>query len=174
MIKAIVYTSYAGHTKEFAKLLGEKTGLPVYDLKAAGKELPKGAKVIFLGWLMAGTVKGYKKAAGCFTVNAVGAVGMTDTDSQLPGILKVNRIPEGLPVFILQGGFEMDKLHGIYALMMKAMKLTVGKGLSEKQDRTSEEDEMLDLLLNGGNCVSAEKLSGMLDWYRGVVGGQVE
>ncbi len=40
----------------------------VYELKTAKKELPKNASVIFLGWLMAGTVKGYKKAKRRFDV----------------------------------------------------------------------------------------------------------
>ncbi|MDO5443636.1 MAG: hypothetical protein Q4G10_08195 [Bacteroidia bacterium] len=58
MIKAVVYTSETGHTKKYAELFGERTGLPVYDLDTAIKEVPKGAEIVYLGWLMAGTVKG--------------------------------------------------------------------------------------------------------------------
>ena len=32
---AIVYTSNTGYTQQYAKLLGEKTGLPVYSLDEA-------------------------------------------------------------------------------------------------------------------------------------------
>ena len=42
---------------------------------------------------------------------------------------------------------------------------TVGKSLSEKADRTSEEDDMLDMMLHGGEWVKAENLSAVLDWY---------
>ena len=41
-MKAIVYTSNAGHTAAYAKLLGDKTGLPVYALEEAVKKIPKG------------------------------------------------------------------------------------------------------------------------------------
>ena len=71
-----------------------------------------------------------------------------------------------MPLFYLQGGFELEKLHGIHKLMMKTMKSTVGKGLSDKENRTSEEDAMLELMLNGGDLVSADNLVEVLDWYR--------
>ena len=53
----IVYTSNTGYTREYAMLLGEKTGLPVYSLDEAGKKLAPGDPVIYLGWLMAGKVQ---------------------------------------------------------------------------------------------------------------------
>ena len=115
---------------------------------------------------MAGSVKGYKKALKRFTVKAVCGVGMADGNSQLADIQKVNRLPKGLPVFYLQGGFEMEKLHGIYKLMMQTMKKTVGKGLNGKENRTAEEDDMLKLLLHGGNRVSVDNLSEVLNWYK--------
>ena len=49
---AIVYTSKTGFTEEYAKLLGEKTGLPVYSLNKSGL-LGKDSKVIYLGWIHA-------------------------------------------------------------------------------------------------------------------------
>ena len=71
-----------------------------------------------------------------------------------------------MPVFTLQGGFDMKPLRGIYKLMMTIMSKTAGKMLSEKKDRTPDEDDMLDLLLNGGNRVSEENLAAVLDWYK--------
>ncbi len=166
MIEAIVYVSQTGHTKQYAELLGEKTGLPVYTLDIAKKKVLRGSEVIYCGWLMAGKVKGYKKALKCFTVKALCGVGMSNGDSQLADIRKVNQISENMPLFYLPGGFQMEKLHGIYKLMMKIMKATVGKGLSEKTERTPEEDDMLNLLLHGGNTVSADYLSEILGWYK--------
>ncbi|MCQ2449808.1 MAG: hypothetical protein MJ132_06435 [Clostridia bacterium] len=163
-VTAIVYTSNTGHTKAYAELLGEKTGLPAYDLKTACKTLPKHAEILYLGWLMAGNVKGYKKAARRFSVKAVCGVGMSGSDTQLNDMLRATHLPEDLPAFYLQGGFELEKLHGIYKLMMKTMKATVGKGLSAKKDRTPEEDDMLNLMLNGGSTVSDEKLTAVLEW----------
>ena len=165
-MNTIVFTSETGHAKKYAELLGERTGLPVYDLNTAIKEVPKEAEIIYLGWLMAGTVKGYQKARKHFTVKAVCGVGMSGGNSQIADIRKANRIPDGSPVFYLQGGFEMEKLHGIYKLMMQTMKKTVGKGLEGKADRTEEEDDMLNLLLHGGNKVSADNLSEIFNWYK--------
>ena len=165
MIKAIVYKSQTGHTTQYAEILGEKTNLPVYELNTATKELPRETEIVYLGWLMAGTVQGYKKAEKFFAVKAVCGVGMSGGDSQLADMKKANHIPESMPVFYLQGGFELDKLHGIYKLMMKTMKSTVGNGLADKENRTPEEDAMLDLLLHGGNLVSADNLTQLLAWY---------
>ena len=160
--KAIIYTSNTGYTAEYAKILGEKTGLPVYSLSETQE---KNIPVIYLGWLMAGSIKGYKKAAKRFEINAVCGVGMGATGSQIKDIKKANNLPGDMPIFSLQGGFDINKLKGIYKFMMYTMKKTAGKALANKQDRTPDEDVMLDLMLNGGNYVSAKNLKDVLDWY---------
>ena len=162
---SIVYTSNTGYTAEYARLLGEKTGLPVYSLAEAEQKLAAGNRVIYLGWLMAGKVQGYKKAAKRYKVQAVCGVGMGGTGSQLQEVRKANAIPEKTPLFTLQGGFDIQKLSGIYKLMMTIMVKTAGKGLAEKQDRTPEEDVMLEMLTKGGSRVSAENLADVLDWW---------
>ena len=159
---AIVYTSEAGHTKAYAELLGGRLGLPVYARGAA--ECARGAEIIYLGWLMGGFIKGYAKAKRRYTVRAVCGVGMSGDDSQRAEVQKVNRIPDALPLFLLQGGFELDKLHGIYKMMMRTMKNTAGKAIAGKADRTPGEDEMLELLTRGGNRVSEENLKEILLW----------
>lgn len=160
---AIVYTSNTGYTAEYANLLGKKAGLPVYDL-AAREKPAKGTNVIYLGWLMAGCVQGYKKGSKRYHVCAVCAVGMGPTGSQLQDVRKANAIPDEIPVFTLQGGFDLARLHGIYRLMMTIMKNTAGKGLAEKADRTPEEDAMMDLLSNGGSRVREKNLEAVLAW----------
>lgn len=161
---SIVYTSNTGYTAEYARLLGEKTGLPVYSLAEAEQKLAAGNRVIYLGWLMAGKVQGYKKAAKRYKVQAVCGVGMGGTGSQLQEVRKANAIPEKTPLFTLQGGFDIQKLSGVYKLMMTIMVKTAGKGLAEKQDRTPDEDVMLEMLTQGGSRVSAENLAEVLAW----------
>ena len=46
---SIVYTSNTGYTAEYARLLGEKTGLPVYSLSEAEQKLAAGNCVFYLG-----------------------------------------------------------------------------------------------------------------------------
>lgn len=163
---AIVYTSNTGYTRQYAILLGERNGLPVYSLDEAWKELAPASPIIYLGWLMAGKVQGYAKAAKRFQVEAVCGVGMGATGSQLQDLRKSNALPASMPVFTLQGGFDLTRLRGVYKLMMTIMAKTAGKGLANKADRSPEEDAMLELLLHGGSRVCAGNLSSVLAWYQ--------
>lgn len=162
---AIVYTSNTGYTAEYARLLGNRTGLPVYDFKTACQKLVKGNSVIYLGWLMAGNIQGYKRAVGKYHVCAICAVGIGATGSRMQDVRKTNTIPESTPVFTLQGGFDLERLTGIYKLMMTIMKNTVGKGLTDKADRTPDEDAVLNFLTNGGSRVSEDNLKEVMVWY---------
>ena len=162
---AIVYTSNTGFTAQYASLLGGETGLPVYSLEDASKSLPQSSPIVYLGWLTAGKVQGYDKAVTKFNLQALCAVGMAKSGSQMEDVRKSNNLPQGLPLFTLQGGFDLKKLRGIYRLMMLVMSKTVAKKLAAKPDRTPDEEDMLDLFQNGGNRVSLEKLRPVLAWY---------
>ena len=165
---AIVYTSNTGYTAEYAHLLGQGTGLPVYALSEAAEKLNSGEAILYLGWLMAGKVQGYGKAAKRYSICAVCGVGMGATGSQMEDVRKTNALPASLPLFTLQGGFDMAKLHGIYKFMMTVIAKTMGKRLAVKADRTAEEDHMLELLTHGGSCVREEHLKDVLAWYESV------
>ena len=65
--------------------------------EAKGK-LAAGAEIIYLGWLMAGTVKGYKPAVRRYRIRAVGAVGMAATGTNTDQVRKSNHLPEKIPV----------------------------------------------------------------------------
>ena len=164
---AIVYTSNTGFTAQYASLLGGETGLPVYSLEDASKSLPQSSPIVYLGWLTAGKVQGYDKAVTKFNLQALCAVGMAKCGSQMEDVRKSNNLPEGLPLFTLQGGFDLKKLRGVYKFMMLVMSKTVAKKLAAKPDRTADEDDMLDLFQNGGNRVSLENLRPVLAWYEG-------
>ena len=165
-MNAIVYTTNTGSTERYAKLLAHETALPVYSLKEANKKLFSGAEIIYLGWIMAGSVKGYAAAAKRYKVCAVCGVGMGQTGTQMDDIRKKAAIPDNIPVFTLQGNFNVKQLHGIYRPMMEIMVRTAGKGLARKQDRTPEEDDMLDMMQSGGERVKFKNLDAVLHWYR--------
>ena len=166
MIDAIVYTSNTGSAAQYAKLLSEKIGLPVYALKDASKALSQGSEIIYIGWIAASAVKGYAKATKRYRIRAVCAVGMGQTGTRAESVRKKTAVPVNIPLFNLQGNFNVKKLHGIYRPMMEIMVKTAGKSLAAKKDRTPEEDDMLDMMLHGGERVKAENLSAILDWYR--------
>ena len=64
---AIVYTSNTGHTRQYALLLGEEIGIPVYSLDEANAQISGGSPVIYMGWIHASHVQGYSKAEKRFS-----------------------------------------------------------------------------------------------------------
>lgn len=164
---AIVYTSNTGSAKQYAIWMAEKTGLSVYSLAEAKQRLTKGTTIVYFGWVMASGVKGYSDAAKRYRVQALCAVGMGQTGTQEGVIREKNVIAPEIPVFTLQGNFNVKKLRGMYRLLMELMVKTVGKALANKQDRTEEENDMLDMMLHGGERVKRENLAAVFTWYRG-------
>ena len=166
-MNAIIYTTNTGSTEHYAKLLAHETGLPVYSLAEAKKTKTvfAGAEVIYLGWIMAGSVKGYAAVARRYKVRAVCGIGMGQNGTQTDSVREKTAVPANIPVFTLQGNFDVKKLHGIYRPMMEIMVKTAGKNLAAKEDRTPEEDDMLDMMLHGGERVKFDNLRTVLDWY---------
>ena len=117
-MEAIIYTTNTGSAEQYAKILAQETGLPAYSMKEAQKKIRPGADVICLGWIMAGTIKGYSAAVRYYQVQAVCAVGMGRTGTQTDAVRKKNCIPEECPLFTIQGNFDVNKLHGMYRMMM--------------------------------------------------------
>ena len=159
---AIIYTSNTGHTRQYAILLGDQIGLPVYSLDEANAQLSGGSPVIYMGWLHASHVKGYSKAAKHFALCAVCAVGLCDTGTLISEVRKATNIPEGIPLFTLQGGIERGRLKGMDKLMISMLT----KGLSAQKQRSAQDARMLELLSRDESYVSPENLADVLQWYR--------
>lgn len=64
-MKAIVYTSNTGSAASYAKMLSQKIAIPVYSMEEAIKKVESGSEILYLGWIMAGKIKGYEKASWC-------------------------------------------------------------------------------------------------------------
>ena len=160
-MKAIVYTSNTGHTAAYSKILGAKIGLPVYALNEAAKKLQKGTEIIYLGWLFANNIKGYKKATKKYKVSAICAVGLCDTGTAVAEVRKANSISEETPLFTMQGGMDKTKLRGINKFMINMLT----KGLSSKKERTENDERMLELLTHDKNYVSEENITAFMKWF---------
>ena len=154
MVKAIVYTSHTGTTAAYAKMLGEKTGLPVWSLEDALNNLPPKTEIVYLGWLMASMIKGYTKAVKRFSVCAVCGVCLGTTGSQLDAVRKNNNIPPEIALFTLQGGFDIKKLRGMYKWMMKLMTKVLTEEITSKPEQTEEDQKILKMIREGGSAVS--------------------
>ena len=159
---AIIYTSKTGHTRQYALLLGKEIDLPVYSYDEAISRLSGESPVIYLGWIHASHVKGFSDAVKRFSVCAVCGVGLCDTGTLIPEVRKATSIPEDIPVFTLQGGFDRSKLKGMDKLMISMLT----KGLSAQKQRSAQDERMLELLSKDANYVSPENLAGILQWYR--------
>ena len=165
-MEAIIYTSNTGSAEQYAKMLAEETGLSVFSMEEAKSKVEEGSEIIYLGWIMAAQVKDYNKAAKKYKIRAVCAVGMEKTGTRTEEIRKKTFVPAEVPLFTLQGNFNVKKLHGFYRLMMKMMVKMVTKQLGAKTDRTQRENEMLEIMLHGGENVRKENLAEVLDWYK--------
>lgn len=155
MIGAIVYSSSTGFTQRYAKLLAEKTGLLAYDM-AGGSLPPKGSEILYLGWLRAGSLVGYRKAARRYRVRALGVVGMSPT----PNGKAMEDMT--LPAFYLPGGYRPDELTGLDKLMMGAM----GRMLARKTPENEEEAMMYQAFRTGCDFFDPESLAPVVGFLK--------
>ena len=162
-LDAIVFTSQTGFTRQYAEMLGQTLSLPVYSLEEAVSQLPGGSRILYLGWVHASHVKGYRQAAKRFSGCAVCGVGRCDTGTLTTEVRQATAIPEEIPVFTLQGGIERKKLKGIDKLMISML----AKGLASQKQRSPRDERMLQLLSRDASYVSRENLTEILDWYKG-------
>lgn len=157
---AILYTSQTGHTETYANFLAEKLHLPAYPLKEAGRRLPVGASVIYLGWIMAGSIKGAAKAAKRYRIELLCGVGLAEPGEIMLATLCAGHQSLCRDVFYLQGGYDGARLRGPYRYLMHIM----CDSLSKKETRTPEESAMLEALTQGGDFVREENLDGILQF----------
>lgn len=158
MIAAIVYTSATGFTHRYARMLGEETGLPVYDVRSRSLP-PAGTEILYLGWLMAGRVKGLARARKKWNVRAVCAVGMAPEEMSQPNLRAQNGLGS-VPLFYLQGGYAPKKLTGLNRVMMDMM----ARKMTAKPPKNETEAAMQKVFRSGGDFVRREALDPVLDW----------
>ena len=169
-MKAIVYTSQTGFTRRYAEMLAAQTGLPAYDAKTAKGQLPRGSEIFYMGWLLAGEVKGLKAAMGRYTVRGVAIVGVSPQgNGELWTEARINggASDDGGRIFYLRGGYAPEKLGGLYRLMMGHMAKTVIRQVEAKgAGATAEEREMAEVFRSGGDYVQEEALEEIAAWIR--------
>lgn len=159
MIKAIVYESKTGHTKEYAEMLGKKLKLPQYPTNQAKNNLVNNDEIIYMGWVEAGVIQGYKKTKLNYKIKCVIAVGFMP-----PSATNLDRIKVGSIVsedlFYLRGGLDLEKIKGFQKITIKLMKLIMP--LFVKKDN----NPLADLFENGGYFVKEENLNEVLSYLK--------
>lgn len=156
-VEAIVYSSMTGFTAQYAKMLAQKTGIPAYELSQAN-QVKAQAPVLYMSWLMAGTLVDYRKAAAQLNVVAACSVGLNATAEQVLATKKSTKIPDAVPLFALQGGYCPEKLAGMYKFMMKIVTKVLIKKISALPNKGTSEEQLIHVLKNGGSFVKEENL----------------
>jgi hypothetical protein len=154
MAEYIVYTSEQGHSQRYAQMLSDELSLPLISLEKALKELEPDTCIIYMGWLCANSVKGYKKASKRFKISEVIAVGLCPTGELTDEVRKKNNIPSDTPLFTVQGGMDRHSLKGINKFMIN----TLIKLLKKNRNPSEEDREKLRLIEEGGDFVSRKEL----------------
>lgn len=155
----IIYCSNVGSAKKYAEALSEKTGIECFDI-AKRKELSPDEEIIFIGWVMAGSLQGLKEIRETFSnIRLICAVGMIKGEKPFEDLKQKNKITE--PCFFLTGDFDMNKLKGMYKMMMGMMlKMMKGK-IKETGDEKGE--EMLKLFEEGIHGFDENELNPVIE-----------
>lgn len=162
MVAAIIYESNTGFTKKYAKLLGKELGLKAYTIKEAESILKLQSPVVFLGWICAGKITGYEKAARSYHISAVCGVGLRQPGEDAARKISLDNRLGNIPFFYLQGGYDKQKLGLVYKMMMGMME----KGLEHKQHLTEEELYMKRMIKEGADNVSIEQLNPIIRYLK--------
>jgi hypothetical protein len=144
----------------------EKLGLEAYRAEEADRVLAKGTPILYLGWLFASSVKGYRKAARRYQICALIGVGLCPTGELLDEIRAAEKLDQDLPLFTLQGGIDRTKLRGINKYMISFLI----KSLTCKKNKTEGEEAMLELLFGGEDLVNGANLEAFFAWYESAYG----
>jgi flavodoxin len=144
----IIYNSNTGHTERYAKMLADKLHIECIKLKDY-KETDE--QIIYLGWIFASNIKGYRQIKNNHNIICTIAVGMNQvSDKNNEQLIKTNNITTKF--FYLQGGIDYSKLKGINKLIIKM----VGKKVAK--DNKPEDKKMIEVFKNGGNFINENNI----------------
>ena len=106
-----VYRSNTGFTRQYAEMLGKAEKMKACPLAEAQGKVGPGESIFYMGPLMAGHIAGIDQAVKKFNLKGVCGVGMSPASQHtMDSITRANYIPEGVPLFYLQGGWAPKKV----------------------------------------------------------------
>ncbi len=153
MSRVIIYKSKTGHTERYAKMLSEELNIPCYSYKDA--IVSKNDEVIFLSYIYASKIMGLSKILKKYNVKVVIAVGALAYSKDYLNTLKdANNVK--LPFFYLRGGIDYSKLNFFFRKFLPV----IGKDIAK------DDKELLNLFKNGGDFVTKDNLSEVLNYLK--------
>ena len=163
-MQAIVYHSGTGTTERYARALSAESGLRVYSLEQAMKELPKDSHILFMSWVKAGAVEKARAASKRFYLDGICAVALNThagTERALRGQTGVSR---EYPFFMLPGSYDPAKLKGLDRFLMEMMRKKLNRDIPKKVRATEQELAMQEILNNGGDLYDEDQLAPVMVW----------
>ncbi len=162
MFNAIIYNSLTGSGERYANLLSAALHVPA---KPMGDYVRPDGKVIYIGWTFAGKIVGYQKAAAKYDIGAVVQVGMAGGgENSAETAREQNKIPSGVKVFSVQGGFYMAKLPLPLRLIMKLKNKQIAAGMMKKSSRDAREQALLTMASTGTGDPAAWNVDEIAAW----------
>lgn len=158
MVKAIIYQSKTGHTKEYAENLSKELNIPCYCVCEAKEKINKKDEIIYLSWVRATTLVGYKKMNKKYQIQCVGAVGAYPKSLEYTKQLKdYNHMNQEL--FYLRGGINYAKLSKFDGRLLKI----VGKAIAMENPN---DKAMIQLFVTGGSFMNKKQLKPMIEYIK--------
>lgn len=156
----IVYNTNTGTTEKYAKVLSEKMGYECVSF-AKSKKIDANEEVIFMSWIMAGSLDKYKEAVERFSnIKLVCGVGMLPDEKNRLKEIEKNSISQ--EYFVLAGGFDKKKLKGMHKMVMNMMinqlKTKAGSAPSASQL------EMIKLFDEGFDLYHEDRLAPVIEY----------
>lgn len=155
MIKAVIYHSNSGFTKQYALMFSKNLKVPCYDIKSVSKNLKK-ENVVFLGNVFDGIIEGYSKASKKYNIVYTVAVGLNEpSEKTINNLKEINKIKGEF--YYLKGGFDISKLSKFKQLTVNAYNIMYGK-----KQVTKEKQEVLNYFKTRITFVSEKKVKAII------------
>ena len=159
--RIIVYSSNTGYSEQYAKMISRALNVPAYRLG----EVPachEDAYALYVGWLFAGRVVGYKKAEKHYNVFVI----MPTAPEIVEGIRKAEDVALEMRICYLQGGFDINRLSLPLKLIMKIKCRQIAARLRAKGELTEAEQLTLEMTQHPTSAVREENIQQVIDLYK--------
>lgn len=165
MISAIVYNSLTGSCEKYANLLSAALHVPAFPLSKA--KVRADGQVIYIGWVFAGKLTGYKKAAQKFNIAATVHVGMgAVSEGSADFSREKNAVPADTAVFCRQGAFNLNKLPLPLKLIMKMKNKSIVSRLDAKGQLNEQEKALYVMASTGVGQPAAWEIDDIVAWAK--------
>jgi len=158
-LRTILYESETGFTRQYALLLAGRLGITACDRRKALRRVKRKEPVIYMGWIMAGRIKGLARARKRYDVRMVCAVGMGFPHDEITKKLIRDNNLAGVPTFYLQGGCDPKKL-GVFKKNMLGL---VVDSLEHKGEKNAEEAAILEMIKTGASYMNPSYLDEVVE-----------